>query len=96
MRKSNLVTLLIVACLLTGIGAAVVNDVNLATDESNRIAVTKPDPIVESFERDFDREPGPSRPAERKAIDEDVLYRALNSIHWTETDGPPCAASRDD
>ena len=44
------------------------------------------DPIVEQFERELNREPGPARPVERSAIDEDELYQVVNSVHWTGED----------
>lgn len=42
-----------------------------------------PDPIVESFERALNREPGPATPAAGESIDDDELYQRLNAVHWT-------------
>ena len=41
------------------------------------------DPIVASFERDFDRQPGPATPAAGQAIEDDVLYQSVNEALWT-------------
>jgi len=42
-----------------------------------------PDPVVQSFERELNREPAPAAPVRRDSIDEDQLYQAVNSVHWT-------------
>ena len=77
MKKLTDVAVLTSAGLLAVIGVAIFDDMsrpeNAATDE-----------IVGSFNRELARQPGPARPVTRKAIDEDVLYRTVNSIHWTE------------
>lgn len=41
------------------------------------------DPVVASFSRELNRKPGLAAPAERSMIDEDELYRLVNSPHWT-------------
>ena len=46
------------------------------------------DPIAQSFERELNREPGPQAPVRRDSIDDDVLYQALNKMHWSETQNP--------
>lgn len=50
-------------------------------DESVRVAH---DPVVSSFERDLNRQPIPTAMPRRESIDEDVLYKEMNAIHWTE------------
>lgn len=45
-----------------------------------------PDPILESFEREFNREPAPTPPVRRDDILDDELYKTLNSVHWTQED----------
>lgn len=42
------------------------------------------DPVVSSFERDLNRQPTPTDKPRRESIDEDVLYKEMNAIHWTE------------
>jgi len=57
------------------------------------VTVNPDDQVVASFARAFDDVqaiPAAAVPAERVAIDGDVLYAALNSIHWSET-GPTIA-----
>jgi len=41
------------------------------------------DPVIQSFERDFNREPVPTAPIRRESINSDELYRMVNSVHWT-------------
>lgn len=36
-----------------------------------------------SFEREFDRQPGPAAPVTRQAREEDALYQTVNEVHWT-------------
>ena len=44
------------------------------------------DPVVASFERQMNHRPAPPRPARRDDIDDDVLYRTMNRIHWSVDD----------
>ena len=83
MNKSTTLALLLAAALVASIFAGLTRDNRNATPAALMNA-SEPDPIIESFEREFNREPGPARPVERTAIDEDVLYHTANSVHWTE------------
>jgi hypothetical protein len=47
----------------------------------------EPDPVLESFERDMNREPTPTAPIRRDDIERDRLYEMINSVHWTHA-GP--------
>ncbi len=82
MNKQTVMAVAISAVLFAGVYAGIQNDV------SNRISAeaeeAEKDQIIESFERELNREPGPARPAERTSIDEDVLYHTANSVHWTD------------
>ena len=42
------------------------------------------DSIIQSFERELNHEPAPPAPARRESVDEDVLYKAINPLSWTE------------
>lgn len=44
------------------------------------------DQVVASFERELNRQPSPAGRPRREAVEDDVLYRAVNEIHWTEAD----------
>ncbi|MEO1245227.1 MAG: hypothetical protein AAFX56_06025 [Pseudomonadota bacterium] len=44
----------------------------------------KGDDVAASFERELNRQPVPAAPARRDALDEDVLYKMMNEVHWTE------------
>ncbi len=76
MKKLTDPAVLASAGLLAVIGVAILDDMsrpgNATTDE-----------VVSSFNRELARQPGPARPVTRGAIDEDVLYRTMNSIHWS-------------
>ena len=63
------------------VGSAIVTDWTQPAS-SNPTPVVE-DQVVASFERELNHEPGPATPARREAIDEDVLYRTINSVHWT-------------
>jgi len=54
-------------------------------------AVAEADPVAMSFVRDLNREPVPSAPVQREAIEHDELYEMINTIRWTaeEQDVPP-------
>ena len=52
---------------------------------SSATTPNEPDPVLESFEREFNHEPSPVPRARRDDILEDELYGALNSIHWTRS-----------
>ncbi|MDJ0709465.1 MAG: hypothetical protein QNJ14_03695 [Woeseiaceae bacterium] len=80
MKKPNDVAVLTSAGLLAVIGVAIFDDVT-------RSAPPAADAIVGSFERDISRLPGPTPPATRDAIDNDVLYRTVNPVHWTDDSG---------
>jgi len=41
------------------------------------------DSVVASFERELSHSPVPAAPAQGHEIEGDILYRELNSIHWT-------------
>ena len=53
---------------------------------TGQLAEDEPDPVLASFERAFDHEPGPAQPARGESIDADELYRTVNSIHWSRDD----------
>jgi hypothetical protein len=59
----------------------------LHDDEPTRVPVTPPpvsaDAVVQSFERELKHTPGPTAGIRRESIDDDQLYRAINTIHWT-------------
>ena len=82
MKKLTGGAVLIYVCLLALVGVAAFDDMrrpeNIVTDE-----------VVSSFNRDLTRQPGPARPVNRESIDEDVLYRTMNSIHWTTRPARP-------
>lgn len=42
-----------------------------------------PDPILMSFERELNHQPVPVAKARRDSIDQDLLYREVNSVNWT-------------
>ncbi len=44
---------------------------------------TEIDPVLASFERAFNHEPVVASVAVREAIEDDVLYAELNSVHWS-------------
>ena len=41
------------------------------------------DAVVQSFERELKHTPGPTTGIRRESINDDELYRAINTIHWT-------------
>ena len=83
MNRSTTMALLLTAALVASIYAGLTRDTSNATP-APLMDASEPDPIIESFEREFNREPGPARPVERTSIDEDVLYHTANSVHWTK------------
>ena len=48
-------------------------------------AMASNDSVVASFERELAHSPVPAAAAQRREIEDDVLYRELNSIHWTDS-----------
>ena len=73
MRKPIVIAMSAFACLIVGTSDKIFMNTNKA----------ETDPVLASFERQFDREIAPAVRATRDSIDEDVLYRSMNSIHWT-------------
>ena len=56
--------------------------VSVADDtDGNRLQAA--DPVIASIERELDHAPAKPVAARREAIDNDVLYRSMNRIHWT-------------
>lgn len=56
--------------------------VSVADDaDGNRLQAA--DPVIASFERELNHAPAKPVAARREAIDNDVLYRSMNKIHWT-------------
>ncbi len=45
--------------------------------------VLEDDQIVASFERELNREPTPASVVTRSTIEGDILYEAINTIHWS-------------
>ena len=43
------------------------------------------DPVIASFEREFNHQSVPAAPATRSDLDQDPLYAQLNAVHWTDT-----------
>ena len=43
------------------------------------------DPVVASFKRELAHSPAPTKQAQRPDIEGDILYRELNSVHWTDS-----------
>ncbi len=41
------------------------------------------DPVLAAFERELNHEPAPPKPVRRDSIDDDLLYRRMNRIHWS-------------
>ena len=54
-----------------------------STSLAARQSQNLPDPVLESFERELNREPVPAAPVRREAIDGDELYRTINSVAWS-------------
>jgi len=51
--------------------------------EADQPSEDDPDPVVQSFARELNREPAPAAPVRRDSVDEDRLYQAINPVHWT-------------
>lgn len=77
----NLIWIAVLAVLLLGVVAS-------------QRAFTEPDPVLASFERQFDREPVTAARPSGDAIDDDELYERLNAVHWTQ-DKPMPVQSED-
>ena len=79
--KNNLPGLTAISVL----GAAAVS--SLSGGEPTRVSATPPpeiaDSVVQSFARELQHTPGPIAEIRRESIDDDELYQALNTIHWT-------------
>ena len=76
MRKLTYVSMLASAMLIVGIQTG-------AFVEPHRTETGSTDEVVASFHPSLAREPGETRRTARKSIDNDVLYRTANAIHWT-------------
>lgn len=68
---------------------------------ANADDILEKDQVIASFERALNHDATPASAVTRSAIRDDVLYRALNAIHWStpqevakaarsSTDSPPC------
>jgi len=68
---------LVIAIMALSAGGAIAvgNSKSEQARASTKHQPTEPsDPIVESFERELNHQPGPNPPARRESIDEDWLY----------------------
>lgn len=82
--------------LVAFIASAIIGlSLNIAQHHTSRsaepVVENTTDPVLDSFLRDFDHKPSPVRYPRRDAIDDDVLYETLNSVHWTR----PVGAARE-
>lgn len=68
----------------------------VALAEAPPVAEDSVDPVVESFLRDLDRRPTTMPRIRRDAIDDDILYKSLNEIHWTSPAEPTIVRSSRD
>ncbi len=50
------------------------------------VAVAEEDPVVASFEREFNHEPAEAAAPTGETIEDDELYRELNAVHWTDVE----------
>ena len=57
-----------------------------AAPTSANDAATATDPVLAAFEREFNHQPAEPSPVRRDSIDDDVLYRRMNPIHWSQAD----------
>lgn len=74
----------------TAIGLAVIAMAQTADQPpATRLAAdAHEDPIVASFERELNHKPMDTPPIRGESIDEDVLYKTMNAIHWTPDHEP--------
>ena len=82
MKKLSTIAALVVAAIV------VINDPSSTPIDTadGTLADRSPvnaDPVVASFERELTHQPARTAPVRRDAIDNDVLYRTMNEIHWT-------------
>jgi hypothetical protein len=80
MNTRNLTTSVFLGIfLLTGAGSLLGDRLNTNSDEGI-------DPVVASFNREFQHEATPMAPTRQLSIGEDRLYKTLNAVHWTSQD----------
>ena len=84
-KKLSTIIALVVAAILVINGPAS-PPIETADDKLAERSPESADPVVASFERELARKPVQAAPARRDAIDDDVLYRTMNEIHWTLDD----------
>ena len=74
--------------VLAALGLAVIATNTMTRGEDDDAPEVGPqaaaDQVAASFEREQNREPGPVRRPSRESIDQDVLYRTMNTVHWTK------------
>ncbi|MCP4045406.1 MAG: hypothetical protein GY732_05395 [Gammaproteobacteria bacterium] len=80
MNKRNFIT----SSIILGLGLCAASG-SLLAPGSNALASEAIDPIVASFEREFNHENIFAAPVQRKSIEHDELYKLLNPAHWTST-----------
>ncbi len=85
MKKLSTIIALVVAAILVINGPAS-PPIETADDKLTDRSPVDADPVVASFERELARKPAQTAPVRRDAIDDDVLYRTMNEIHWTPDD----------
>ena len=82
MYWKTILTALFAVCLAAAVGHSVISPGETAVSAAQP-APDKHDPIVASFERELDREPTPRQWVRRDSIDQDELYRTINTAQWT-------------
>ena len=74
----------------------IINSVLIASvtlGAANASALEPHEPVLASFERQFNHQPTPAAPATNAAIEDDALYRIVNTALWTPAEEDPVLAS---
>ena len=79
--KKTIVISVTAATIVTGI--AMVSILVNSENPSVQLSDMGPDPVLMSFERELNHEPAPATRARGESVDQDLLYRTVNSVHWT-------------
>jgi len=66
------------------VGGIIIIRAILPLDVASAEEVIIDDQIVASFEREFNHEPASAPAVTRSAIKDDVLYKTVNTIHWSQ------------
>jgi hypothetical protein len=87
----------VAAMSVTGfIGGIIVIALTLTFAVASAEDLLDDDPVVASFERELNHESPPAPMVTRSAIQDDVLYETLNTIHWSAAEAPVEVVASDD